>query len=102
MNSLPKFKLDDNIYNMFIGWIYTRTIAYQSVLIEIKDAIVAMFNGRTQREKDRFAEAITDDVVQLLGVKTKTSLLYFKMNPWKLVCIKCSPLSISIFDLQGV
>jgi phenylpyruvate tautomerase PptA (4-oxalocrotonate tautomerase family) len=29
---------------------------------------VAMFSGRTQREKDRFAEVITESAVKILGV----------------------------------
>jgi phenylpyruvate tautomerase PptA (4-oxalocrotonate tautomerase family) len=30
-----------------------------------------MFSGRTQREKDRFAEAITDSAVKILAVDRK-------------------------------
>ena len=29
---------------------------------------VAMYSGRTQREKDRWAEAITDDIVKILNI----------------------------------
>jgi 4-oxalocrotonate tautomerase len=29
---------------------------------------VAMYSGRTQREKDRLAEAITDDIVKILNI----------------------------------
>jgi Tautomerase enzyme len=32
---------------------------------------VSMYSGRTQTEKDRLAEAITDDVVKLLKVERK-------------------------------
>jgi 4-oxalocrotonate tautomerase len=32
---------------------------------------VAMYSGRTQRDKDRLAEAITEDVVNILKVEKK-------------------------------
>ncbi len=34
---------------------------------------VAMYSGRTQREKDRLAEAITEDVAKILNVDKKRS-----------------------------
>jgi 4-oxalocrotonate tautomerase len=39
---------------------------------------VAMFSGRTQREKDRFAEAITEDAVRILGVKKEDVVIVFQ------------------------
>jgi 4-oxalocrotonate tautomerase len=39
---------------------------------------VAMFSGRTQREKDRFAEAITDSAVKTLGVDKKDVIVVFQ------------------------
>lgn len=42
---------------------------------------VAMFSGRTQREKDRFAEAITEDAVKLLGVKREEVIIVFQEEP---------------------
>ncbi len=30
-----------------------------------------MYSGRTQREKDRLAEAITEDVVKILDIKKR-------------------------------
>ena len=41
---------------------------------------VAMYSGRTQKEKDRFAEAITEDAVKILGVKRKliNSMIWMK------------------------
>jgi 4-oxalocrotonate tautomerase len=38
---------------------------------------VAMFSGRTQKEKDRFAEAITDEAVKILGVKREDVIIVF-------------------------
>jgi len=32
---------------------------------------IAMYSGRTQREKDRVAEAITEDVSKILNVEKK-------------------------------
>lgn len=43
---------------------------------------VAMFSGRTQREKDRFAEAITDDAVKILGVERKDVIIVFQEEPY--------------------
>jgi 4-oxalocrotonate tautomerase len=42
---------------------------------------VAMFSGRTQREKDLFAEAITDDAVKILGVKREDVVIVFQEQP---------------------
>src|SRR5215468_3913025 len=42
---------------------------------------VAIFSGRSQREKDRFAEAITEDAVKILGVKREDLIIIFKEEP---------------------
>jgi 4-oxalocrotonate tautomerase len=42
---------------------------------------VAMFSGRTQREKDRFAEAITDSAVKTFGVDRKDVIVVFQEEP---------------------
>ena len=39
---------------------------------------VALFTGRTQREKDRLAEALTDDVVNVLKVERKDVIIVFQ------------------------
>jgi 4-oxalocrotonate tautomerase len=39
---------------------------------------VAMYSGRTQREKDRLAEAITEDVTKILKVDKKEVLILFQ------------------------
>jgi 4-oxalocrotonate tautomerase len=39
---------------------------------------VAMYSGRTQRDKDRLAEAITDDVVNILKVEKKDVVIVFQ------------------------
>ncbi len=36
-----------------------------------------MYNGRTQREKDRLAEAITEDVVKILRVDKEEVIVVF-------------------------
>jgi 4-oxalocrotonate tautomerase len=38
---------------------------------------VQMYSGRTQREKDRLAEAITEDVVKILGVDKEEVIVVF-------------------------
>ena len=39
---------------------------------------VSMYTGRTQRDKDRLAEAITEDVVNILKVEKKDVVLVFQ------------------------
>ena len=40
-----------------------------------------MYSKRTQREKDRVAEAITDDVVKILHVEKKDVIIVFQEQP---------------------
>jgi 4-oxalocrotonate tautomerase len=40
-----------------------------------------MYNGRTQRDKDRLAEAITEDVVNILKVEKKDVIIVFQGAP---------------------
>ena len=39
---------------------------------------VAMYSGKTQIEKDRLAEAITEDVVRILKVPKKDVIIVFQ------------------------
>ena len=39
---------------------------------------VSMYSGRTQRDKDRLAEAITEDVVKILKVEKKDVIVVFQ------------------------
>lgn len=39
---------------------------------------VSMYSGRTQREKDRLAEAITEDIVKILNVEKKDVIVVFQ------------------------
>ena len=39
---------------------------------------VALYSGRSQRDKDRLAEAITDDVVNILKVEKKDVVIVFQ------------------------
>ncbi len=42
---------------------------------------VEMYSGRNQREKDRLAEAITEDVVKILNVKKEEVIIVFNEAP---------------------
>ena len=42
---------------------------------------VAIYSGRTQRDKDRLAEAITEDVVNILKVEKKDVIVVFEEAP---------------------
>ena len=39
---------------------------------------VSMYNGRTQREKDRVAETITEDVAKILNIDKKEVIIVFQ------------------------
>jgi len=39
---------------------------------------VAMYSGKSQRDKDRLAEAITEDVVNILKVEKKDVVIVFQ------------------------
>jgi 4-oxalocrotonate tautomerase len=39
---------------------------------------VAMYRGRTQREKDRLAEAMTEDISNILKVKKEEVIIVFQ------------------------
>ena len=39
---------------------------------------VAMYSGRSQRDKDRLAEAITEDVMNILKVDKKDVIIVFQ------------------------
>jgi 4-oxalocrotonate tautomerase len=53
---------------------YFRLLLYSSMPI----ITVAMYSGRTQRDKDRLAEAITEDVVNILKVEKKDVVIVFQ------------------------
>jgi 4-oxalocrotonate tautomerase len=42
---------------------------------------IALFSGRSQREKDRLAEAITNDVVNVLKVERKDVIVVYQEEP---------------------
>ena len=42
---------------------------------------ISTFSGRTQREKDRLAEAITDDVVKIFGIDKNEVIIVFHEEP---------------------
>jgi 4-oxalocrotonate tautomerase len=39
---------------------------------------ISMYSGRTQREKDRLAEAITENMVDILKVEKKDVIIVFQ------------------------
>jgi 4-oxalocrotonate tautomerase len=39
---------------------------------------VSMYTGRTQRDKDKLAEAITEDIVNILRVEKKDVIIVFQ------------------------
>jgi 4-oxalocrotonate tautomerase len=49
-----------------------------SVTFHMPIVTVSMYSGRTQREKDRLAETITEDVVKVLNVDKKEVVIVFQ------------------------
>ena len=52
---------------------------------------VTMFSGRTQTEKDRLAEAITEDIIKILKVEKKEIIIVIQEEPrgnWYASCIR--------------
>ncbi|MGH9953195.1 MAG: tautomerase family protein [Nitrososphaeraceae archaeon] len=42
---------------------------------------ISTYSGRTQREKDRLAEAITNDIVKIFGVNKDEVIIIFHEEP---------------------
>jgi 4-oxalocrotonate tautomerase len=42
---------------------------------------ISTYSGRTQREKDRLAEAITEDVVKIFDVEKRGVIVVFQEEP---------------------
>ena len=42
---------------------------------------IEMYSGRSQREKDRLAEAITENVVKILDIKKEEVIIVFSEEP---------------------
>jgi 4-oxalocrotonate tautomerase len=54
---------------------------FHSYLINMPIITVSMFSGRTQIEKDRLAEAITEDVTRILKVQQKEVVVVIEEAP---------------------
>ncbi|MFL6358460.1 MAG: 4-oxalocrotonate tautomerase family protein [Nitrososphaeraceae archaeon] len=50
-------------------------------LLDMPIITVALYSGRSQREKDRLAEAITEDTVKILKVERKDIIVLFEESP---------------------
>lgn len=59
-----------SIYNGGYAWKWAQRVLLASVkLIAMPIISIQMYNGRNQRENDRLAEAITENVVKILKVE---------------------------------
>ena len=47
-------------------------------LLDMPIITVALYSGRSQREKDRLAEAITEDTVKILKIEKKDVVVLFE------------------------
>jgi 4-oxalocrotonate tautomerase len=61
---------------------YTLSISLKHItLLDMPIITIALYSGRSQREKDRLAEAITEDTVKILGVGKKDVVVLFEEAP---------------------
>jgi 4-oxalocrotonate tautomerase len=51
---------------------------------------ISMYSGRTQREKDRLSEAITEDVANIKSKERRGNYSISRSTPWKLVFLGSS------------
>jgi len=42
---------------------------------------ISTYSGKTQRDKDKLAQAITEDVVKILGVEKRDVIIVFQEEP---------------------
>jgi 4-oxalocrotonate tautomerase len=42
---------------------------------------ISTYSGKTQRDKDRLAEAIAEDVIKIFGVEKKDVIIVFQEQP---------------------
>lgn len=50
-------------------------------MIEMPLVTVSMYPGRTQKQKDDFAQAVTDSAVEILKTKAEHVIVVFDENP---------------------
>jgi 4-oxalocrotonate tautomerase len=60
-------------YDFLINLVFDSLLIFNMPIIT-----VAMYSGRTQRDKDRLAEAITEDVVNIPKVEKKDVIMVFQ------------------------
>jgi len=48
------------------------------VIFPMPIVTISMYSGRTQREKDRLAETITEDVAKILNIDKKEVIIVFQ------------------------
>jgi 4-oxalocrotonate tautomerase len=63
--------------NLQWGWAWALELIFHT----FNKIYVPLFCGRTQREKDRLAEAITDNVVNILKVERNDVVIVFQDTP---------------------
>ena len=58
---------------------------------------VSMYSGRTQREKDRVAEGITQDIVKILNIKKEEVIIVFQEATHEISILQVFVYNITIF-----
>lgn len=67
---------------LVIFCIMSKMFTFEIILLFSMPIIsISTYSGRTQREKDRLAEAITEDVTKIFNVDKKDVIIVFQEEP---------------------
>jgi 4-oxalocrotonate tautomerase len=67
---------------LLIFCIVSKMFTFKIILLFLMPIIsISTYSGRTQREKDRLAEAITEDVKKIFNVGKKDVIIVFQEEP---------------------
>ena len=67
---------------LVIFYIMSKMFTFKIILLLSMPIIsISTYSGRTQREKDRLAEAITEDVTKIFNVDKKDVIIVFQEEP---------------------
>jgi 4-oxalocrotonate tautomerase len=67
---------------LLIFCIVSKMFTFKIILLFLMPIIsISTYSGRTQREKDRLAEAITEDVKKIFNVDKKDVIIVFQEEP---------------------
>jgi 4-oxalocrotonate tautomerase len=60
---------------------FAKCLSFCPLIFVMPIVTVAMYSGKSQAEKDRLAEAITDDIAKILKIDKKEVVIVFQEAP---------------------